>query len=602
MAYTFPHVVAHHDFFPSVVEDLLKIPGVRKQGKRLAIAHHAIPIVAAELKQRQINFSYVDWGLALREPKDWDYYNQRLAETALRPWVLDGFLTQFQKDAMVRTGHLTGGHLWHPTGAGKTLSAILWCLIHDGPIVAVTRAASRLQFGREFERFTTLRPLVLRPNGTSYEKYCETIDHHPVLVVGWESLTNNIDLLEQIAVGGSVIFDESHRGKSSKRWQAIPLPEPEADDNIAQFYKRQEREAKGRGGFIPNPEDNGKYGGPNMGRVMIVPHVNMTTAASRLAKVADRRICTTATPIKDRVRDLWAQLDLAEPYGWGASGVWVHRYCDAKPGRYGGLDNSGESNVDELRGRLETVAHRIDYHETHRQLPPKRRQSVYVAPCDQNRATAGFAAQMRAAAKRGATAILEVRLAQAASRKRKAILDMVSDGVGSGHKIVIFTGRRRDVDELGNALKKHKDIKRKNPKIWAAHGGIDTKQRQQIVDDYMADKGPCVLVGTGDAFGESLNMQDTDAAYFVMLPYTPGQIRQWEGRFCRLGQKRPVTIYYVIAEDSVDEHVADILINKMGPVERIIQDHELAESKEAIGGLDDEDLILDSILSKMEDA
>jgi hypothetical protein len=63
-----------------------------------------------------------------------------------------------------------------------------------------------------------------------------------------------------------------------------------------------------------------------------------------------------------------------------------------------------------------------------------------------------------------------------------------------------------------------------------------------------------------------------------------------------------VTIYYVIAEDSVDEHVADILINKMGPVERIIQDHELAESKEAIGGLDDEDLILDSILSKMEEA
>ena len=122
MAYTFPHVIAHHDFFPSVVEDLLKIPGVRKQGKRLAIAHHAIPIVATELKQRQINFSYVDWGLAPREPKDWDYYNQRLAETALRPWVLDGFLTQFQKDAMVRTGHLTGGHLWHPTGAGKTLS------------------------------------------------------------------------------------------------------------------------------------------------------------------------------------------------------------------------------------------------------------------------------------------------------------------------------------------------------------------------------------------------------------------------------------------------------------------------------------------------
>ena len=602
MAYSFPHVLAAHDFLSPIVEDLLGIPGVRKQGSRLAIAHHAIPVVASELQQRRIKFDYVDWGLPLQDPCQWSHYNSILKDAELRPWVLDGFLTQFQQDALVRTGHLTGGHLWHPTGAGKTLSAILWCLIHDGPIVAVTRAASRLQFGREFERFTTLRPHVLQPRATTYEQYLDTIDHRPVIVVGWASLSNNIEFLERVVREGSVIFDESHRGKSSKRWQAIPLPEPSADDDIARFYKHQEQDAKRRKGFIPKPDEKSKYAGPAMGRVMIVPHVNMTTAASRLAKAADRRICTTATPIKDRVRDLWAQLDLAEPYAWGSSGVWFHRYCDAKPGRYGGLDNSGESNVDELRGRLETVAHRIDYHETHRQLPPKRRQSVYVAPCDQNRATAGFAAQMRAAAKRGATAILEVRLAQAASRKRKAILDMVSDGVGSGQKIVIFTGRRKDVDELGAALKRHKDIKRKNPRIWAAHGGIDTVQRQQIVDDYMTDEGPCVLVGTGDAFGESLNLQDTDAAYFVMLPYTPGQIRQWEGRFCRLGQKRPVTIYYVIAEDSVDEHVADILINKMGPVERIIQDYELAESKEIIGGLDDEDSILDSILDKMGDA
>jgi hypothetical protein len=64
----------------------------------------------------------------------------------------------------------------------------------------------------------------------------------------------------------------------------------------------------------------------------------------------------------------------------------------------------------------------------------------------------------------------------------------------------------------------------------------------------MEHPGPCVLVGTGDAFGEAINLHDTDAALFVMLPWTPGQVRQWEGRFCRLGQKRPVVVYYVVAE------------------------------------------------------
>ena len=86
-----------------------------------------------------------------------------------------------------------------------------------------------------------------------------------------------------------------------------------------------------------------------------------------------------------------------------------------------------------------------------------------------------------------------------------------------------------------------------------------------------------------------------------MLSGTPGQVRQWEGRFCRLGQKRPVVIYYVVAENSVDEHVADKLIAKLPGVEKIAQDTELAEAKYAIGGMEDEDALVDSILSKLED-
>ena len=70
-------------------------------------------------------------------------------------------------------------------------------------------------------------------------------------------------------------------------------------------------------------------------------------------------------------------------------------------------------------------------------------------------------------------------------------------------------------------------------------------------------------------FGEAINLHDTDAALFVMLPWTPGQVRQWEGRFCRLGQKRPVVIYYVISEDTVDEHVADKLIGKLPGAENL---------------------------------
>ena len=85
----------------------------------------------------------------------------------------------------------------------------------------------------------------------------------------------------------------------------------------------------------------------------------------------------------------------------------------------------------------------------------------------------------------------------------------------------------------------------------------------------MNSSGPTVLIGTGHAWGESVNLQDTDLALFVMLPWTPRNILQWEGRFSRLGQKRPVMVSYIIAEGTVDEHVADILLDKLPAVHEI---------------------------------
>ena len=86
-----------------------------------------------------------------------------------------------------------------------------------------------------------------------------------------------------------------------------------------------------------------------------------------------------------------------------------------------------------------------------------------------------------------------------------------------------------------------------------------------------------------------------------MLPYTPGQIRQQEGRVARLGQKRPVVVYYVIAEDTRDERVADILINKLPAVSKISLDEELAEAKDVIAGMDNEDDLFDVIMGNLDE-
>ena len=621
-------------------DHLERVAGVKNKGGRWLVPFNAVGVVG-ELVNKHGATATAAWARPPTDEVDWPTVEARLRKSdEVKSWVLDGFLTEYQKDAIAFGWNKSGVAYWHSTGAGKTLTGIIAALSSPllSTVVVVTRAASRLQYAREIERFLNVRAYVVRPASNSgpirvkgeswngfrarhkgqglstadmgklwsahqekhgidqakplsvYVHETQAKGTRPFVVVGWEALTNNLSSL--LSMGpGAVIFDESHRGKSTKRWDVVHLPElPEEADERRESVQREAREAAGKGGFIKDTED---------GRKMFLPLLNTASAAASLARRADKRLATTATPIKDRVRDLWAQLDMIEPNAWGNSTAWRKRYADMKPGKYGGMDDRGSSHLDELNERLRTVAHILSYSETHRHLPPKRRQSLYIAPEDLCRPTAGFAKELREAARRGPSALLEAKLAQAGSGKRKAVLGMIADHLNSKQKVVVFTGRRRDCEELGKAVARATEAK-----VWAAHGGQSTDFRQGVVDDYMSHPGPCILIGTGHAFGESLNIDDTDAAFFVMLPYTPGQLRQWEGRFHRASTKRPVVITYVIAEGTVDEHIASILIDKLPAVEEVTKDTELAEAGPILGGINpdesDEDFA-SSVLSFLDE-
>lgn len=617
-----PHAQVHFshpdtDVYMAFCDELRKVPGIKDKNGFWVVPQNALKVAMAIANQFNIQCPSAEWLLAPKPVPSWSEVEAELRiQGILKDFVLDGFLTDYQKEAICFGWNRLGVSFWHSTGAGKTLSGIATTLSQPGGVIVVTRAASRIQYAREIERFLNTRAFVVRPEsgmpvrvkGKTYREFlavhqgekgvrqlwadakathgvdkpksvkeyldeCKQDGIKPFIVVGWESLTDNLPMLRSCGAT-NVIFDESHKGKGSKRYDIIHLPDLPADPQAAAAQRAaEERDIKTKNGFIKETDE---------GRKGFVPVENMAASAAELARCVKKRIGTSATPVKDRLRDLWSQLDLVEPNAHGSSSGWRSRYCDMKPGQYGGMDDRGTSNMEELQVRTLSLAHILEYKDTHRHLPPKRRQSMYLTPEDQCSELGGFAKEMADAKKRGATAVLEVKLAMAASRKRKAVVDLIGDHVSSKQKVVVFTGRRKDCEDLGSLVgKAFKDVK-----VWASHGGHSTDQRQVYVDDYMAHPGPCVLVGTGDAFGEALNLDTTDAALFVMLPYTPGQVRQWEGRFHRASTKKSVIIYYVIAEGTVDEHIADILISKLPAVEQIAKDSELAAAEDVLAGFD----------------
>lgn len=587
---SYPRLTALLPPLPSGLGEAMEaIPGVKLKGPRVMASWHAVPILDGLLRRVGVTASDVEWAQSPAAPATWEDVRAALAGVA-KPFVLDGFLTDYQRDALAFSVNRPGAMLHHPTGAGKTVSAILWAAVVADPTVIVTRATTRGQYAREVARFTNYEAFALKPTAevrkrdrwqslADYVAWCETAGQPPWVVVGWESVADHVDALCALRPA-NLVLDESHKGKSEKRWEVLPI----AEDDAAAIAS-----IKARGGFVKPAQDGN-------GIVGILPRENTVTATATIAKVVRRRLATTATPVSDRIRDLWGQLDLLEPGAWGPFGVWARRYADAKPGQYGGLDTSGISNPDELVARLAYVLHRVDHATTHAQLPKKRRESFYIAPAQQCDAAPGFTREQKAAAANGASAVLELKLAEAASKKRKAVLARIAEHVESNHKVVVFTGRRRDCDDLAASIR---GACRKAT-VWSAHGGHSQQERQDIKDEYRAHPGGCVLVGTGEAWGTAVDgLQCTDAAFFVMLPYTPGQLTQWEGRFTRLGQDRPVVIYYCIAEGTVDEHVASILLAKIANAEQVADGGSLDGASEALAGLDDPDAIMDSILSKI---
>lgn len=109
-----------------------------------------------------------------------------------------------------------------------------------------------------------------------------------ILCVGWAVLASRREALLQWGAQ-TLVVDESHRGKEPSRFQAIPLPD-------------------GRTEFRVKPNASG--------------------TAMLLGRRAVRVLELSATPMPDRVRDIYAQADLYDPGGFGRKfRTFADRYC-----------------------------------------------------------------------------------------------------------------------------------------------------------------------------------------------------------------------------------------------------------------------------------
>ena len=99
-----------------------------------------------------------------------------------------------------------------------------------------------------------------------------------------------------------------------------------------------------------------------------------------------------------------------------------------------------------------------------------------------------------------------------------------------------------------------------NLKIVEFMGGQDREGRTKIIKEFKENANILISTETG---AEGLNFQFCNNLINYDLPWNPMSVEQRIGRLDRIGQKRDMSIYSLATKGTMEEHVVDLIINKM---------------------------------------
>jgi len=472
-------------------------------------------------------------------------------------------LRAYQERAALALADPRWAGLWWAAGLGKTATTLAaWSQDERAPVLIVTRAIGRHVWPRDAE-WMLEQPVSVLWGGKQYSKKGVHRDGT------FSSLERALENASMVVTNYEVI------GRRAQELAHVPW----------QWLILDEAHELKMGHRPPRKLQSGGY------KKRRFEHA--VELARQVRRRRGRVIQLTATPVRDRVRDLWAQMHIASPSRypmWTRKSderlgrlQWLERYCAAYRNDWGGLCTTGSSNLGELGtrcGHLFMVASRADVaHE----LPAVQRDVRLVTPdYSQCRYMGGG---------------VEMAISRAAEAKEPFACETALEYLNQGCKVVLVTSRKKLVAHLTLALgkvveKECREAVRDGVWLRSVTGDIDSRPRSAIAEEFQRYEGPAALIATADSVRTSMDLHQADGLVWCALPWTPHDLVQMEGRVGRLGGK-PVTIHYLVAEGTIDEQVRRSLLDKLAVVEDVGADTEGGGAgRAALDEMRDEETVL----------
>lgn len=156
--------------------------------------------------------------------------------------------------------------------------------------------------------------------------------------------------------------------------------------------------------------------------------------------------------------------------------------------------------------------------------------------------------------------------------KLDRIEDLVREAMNQNDKVVIFSQWTEMIELMIPRLKKYG--------LVVITGDTTDGERQGIVNKFQNDGSINVFIGSTKAVGAGLTLTAASTVIFADEPWTEAQKEQCIDRCHRIGTTKKVTIHTVMAHNTIDERVHDIIEHKAGLAAKIVDGKETYKKEE----------------------
>ena len=419
-------------------------------------------------------------------------------------------------------------------GLGKTLQSIgIVDIANAYPCLVICPSSLKINWQREFEKFTNKKALVLDDTVRTTWPYLLQMKMFNVAIVNYESLrkffvldihgakdtfrVKDVVFSTHIRMFKSVIMDESHRVKD--------------------------------------------------------PGAQQTKFAKGIASGKEWIILLSGTPVVNRPGDLVSQLSIME-----------------RLNEFGGMskfmqDYGGGDNLDVLSRELYSRCMiRREKSKVLTQLPDKTRVDLIVDISNREEyclAASDLAQYLREyknctdreiRRKMRMKALIKFMTLRSLSGKGKVkqTVDFIRVFLESDKPLILFCAHHEIVDEIRKAF----------PEAVSITGRESMQQKQFAVDSFQQGARKLIICGI-KAAGVGLTLTASSNVAFIELPWTYADCCQCEDRAHRIGQKDNVTCYYILGRNTIDTRLYDIIHKKKSIANQIMNSEDDIPTDEA---------------------